>query len=370
MLDGRWHFVWPLLGLASAFHVLVGGWAVVAAVPVYWFFGRAKSSVLSQVIPLAVGGLFAMAGLYPALVLTKGVSPELVSAAARIYSYERLTHHLLPSAIEAKHYLRHGLLVGLTFAAIWRLRDDLRYRMLGLFALGTVVIAVAGLGISLLRFVEPDLVAKLLRYYWFRMTDSIVPLTFALCWPQLPRLITTALYRKRLQVVVAGVALWAVIDAFAEASRMTVRTESGKVVSAIAMNTNSANRRRVMSDWIAVCEWVDRTLPKDEILLTPRNQQSFKWYANRAEVVNWKDVPQDAASLVEWSRRFYDVYPRRLGTVRVTVRYTDLLRFKEQYGVRFMIVDRRYSGQSLPLVQVYPVSPHESNEHYAVYRLP
>ena len=370
MVDGRWHFVWPLLGLASAFHVLVGGWAVVAALPVYWVYGLAKSSIQSQVIPLAIGGLFAMAGLYPAMVLTKGVSPEIASAAARIYSYERLTHHLLPSAIGTKHYARHALLVGITFAAIWRLRDDLRYRMLGLFTLGTVVIAVAGLGISLLRFVEPDLVAKLLRYYWFRMTDSIVPLTFALCWPQLPHLITTDLYRKRLQVVVAGVALWAIVDAFAEASRMTVRTESGKVVSAIAMNTTSENRKRVMSDWIAVCEWVDRTLPKDEILLTPRNQQSFKWYANRAEVVNWKDVPQDAASLVEWSRRFYDVYPRRLGTVRVTVRYTDLLRFKEQYGVRFMVVDRRYSGQSLPLVQVYPASPHESNEHYAVYRLP
>src|SRR5690606_9833680 len=35
LVDRRWTKIWPLLGLASAFHVLVGGWSVVAAMLVW-----------------------------------------------------------------------------------------------------------------------------------------------------------------------------------------------------------------------------------------------------------------------------------------------------------------------------------------------
>ena len=375
MIDGRWVYVWPLLGIASAFHVLVGGWSVLVAIPLYWYYGREFSSIKTQVLPLMLGGAFAMVGVYPALALTKGVDPSVVAEAAKIYSFERLTHHLLPSAIGWKHYIRHGLLIVATYSILRMLDEHRAFRILRFFSAGMVAIAIAGILIGSFQGVAPDLVAKLLKYYWFRMTDSIVPLVFAMAWIRLPEVVgNRAGFNKvrfdRVRWVVAAVALWAVVDAAIESSRMTVRTETGRVASAIGMNTNSANRQRVVSDWIAVCEWVDRTLPKDEVLLTPRNQQSFKWYANRAEVVNWKDVPQDAEKLVEWSRRFFDVYPLRLGTVRVPVRYADLIRFRQQYGARFMIVDRRYSGESLPLIQVYPQSPYETNATYGVYRLP
>jgi hypothetical protein len=111
-------------------------------------------------------------------------------------------------------------------------------------------------------------------------------------------------------------------------------------------------------------------MPEGEVLLTPRHQQTFKWYAGRAEVVNWKDVPQDAASLVRWHHRFYEIFPRRLGTVRVTVRYDELRRYRETYGVDFMVVDRRVVGPSIPLVRVYPETDDADNATYAVYRLP
>ncbi len=35
---------------------------------------------------------------------------------------------------------------------------------------------------------------------------------------------------------------------------------------------------------------------------------TFKWYAGRGEVVNWKETPQEAARLVEWKDRIKDVY--------------------------------------------------------------
>jgi len=375
MIVGKWRWVGPWLGVASAFHVLVGGWSVVAAMLVYACDERTDSGtdskrLRSQWIPLFIGGLIAALGVYPAIALTQGVASETVTEAARIYSYERLTHHLLPSALNREWYLRHGVLVLLTGFACWMLRRDQRFVAIRTFTIGAVVIATLGLAIGLLPRYEPDLAAKLLRYYWFRMTDAVVPLALALAWVRLPIYVTGSHLLNVGRAVVAIVAFWIVGSQAVETTRMTVVTDSGRVVSAVGMNTRIDNRQRVVSDWIAVCEWVDRTLPKDEVLLTPRNQHTFKWYANRAEVVNWKDVPQDAESLVEWSHRFYDVFPLRLGTVRVTVRYPDLIRFRKQYGARFMIVDRRFSGQSLPLVQVYPLSPYESNATYGVYRLP
>ena len=46
---GRWRAVWPLLGAASAFHVLVGGWSVVAAAS---FGSLPAGSVLRWARPL------------------------------------------------------------------------------------------------------------------------------------------------------------------------------------------------------------------------------------------------------------------------------------------------------------------------------
>ena len=50
------------------------------------------------------------------------------------------------------------------------------------------------------------------------------------------------------------------------------------------------------------------THPPDARFLIPRLAFTFKWYAGRGEVVNWKETPQDAASLVAWWKRIQDIY--------------------------------------------------------------
>ena len=37
-------------------------------------------------------------------------------------------------------------------------------------------------------------------------------------------------------------------------------------------------------------------------------QQSFKWYAGRSDVVNYKDIPQDPRSIVDWWRAINEIY--------------------------------------------------------------
>jgi hypothetical protein len=61
--------------------------------------------------------------------------------------------------------------------------------------------------------------------------------------------------------------------------------------------------------WREACVWVARSgqIPPDACFLTPDENSTFKWYAARAEVVNEKEIPQDARSIVEWWRRRRDI---------------------------------------------------------------
>ena len=382
LVDRRWKRVWPLLGAASALHVLVGGWSVLAAALAWWMSERRREDAQPLLSPaLFLGGALALFGLVPALWLTLGTEPGDALAAAHIYTYFRIAHHLLPAAFAPWWYLRHGLLIGATVLAAAGLgpRWDESWKRVGWFTGGAVGIAAAGLLVGLLPAMAPDWAARLLRYYWFRLTDVTVPLLLGL---QLARLINgtgvcASPAEKRAAspflrwVAVGGVVGAVVLVALSSARRIELGVPPSVSNRVLGWNADAppARQRQVFADWRAVCQWARAATPPDEIFLTPRHQQTFKWYAHRAEVVNWKDVPQDAASLLRWRRRFAEIFPRRLGTVRVTIQYERLRAYRRRYGVRYMLVDRRVTGSSLPLVRVYPRGA-ETNDTYAVYRLP
>lgn len=367
LVQRRWGRVWILFGAASAFHVLTGGWAVVAGVIAWWFTERDQEDRQPLITPsLFLGGLLALFGLIPAIALSIGTSSEDATLAARIYTYYRLKHHLLPADFYAVWYLRHGALILATMfvARIFWERDSIR--RMGWFTVGAVSIALVGLFIGLLPQVAPDLAAELLRYYWFRLTDAVVPLMAGLLVAQLIADSTTK--RRWTGIAIATLATLLIAGSSYQRSRLGIPPSASNRLVGLPEKPVE-EQRQAFADWLAVCRWARASTPSEEVFLTPRHQQTFKWYAERAEVVNWKDVPQDAASLKEWNRRFQEVYPRRLGFVRVTIRYDKLREFRQQYNVRYMIVDRRMVGTKLPLIQVYPAGD-EINETYAVYELP
>ena len=67
-------------------------------------------------------------------------------------------------------------------------------------------------------------------------------------------------------------------------------------------------KESIADGWIDACRWVRENTPEDAIFLVPRGCESFKWHARRAEAGNWKEVPQDATSIVEWSRKMERFY--------------------------------------------------------------
>ena len=378
LVDRRWNRVWPLLGFASAFHVLSGGWSVVAAMLVWLATEFKRDDRQPFFTPaLFLGGAISLFGLLPALWLTMGVSPEDSAFAARVYSYFRLKHHLLPANFQTIWYLRHGVLIVATLAAFCycrHLSNAQSWRRLAWFTIGAISIAAIGLLIGMLPQYAPDLAAKLLRYYWFRSTDAIVPLAFALLTMRSIAAADAMSWPRVAGTCVIIVAVASISYSSWTRARLGVPPAGSHRLLGRDVDATAAEQQDVFRDWLAVCRWARGATPPDEIFLTPRHQQTFKWHADRAEVVNWKDVPQDAASLKSWYQRFQDVFPfwrgnARLGSIRVTIRYAELRRYRQEYGVRFMIVDRRITGPNLPLAKIYPLG-HEINSTYAVYELP
>lgn len=96
LIRGRWGWVWTWFGAASAFHVLVGGWSVVAALGVWASEPPGGRPAIRQMLPgLLCGGALALFGLWPALTLERATDPDMVRRSHSIYVYFRLAHHLV-----------------------------------------------------------------------------------------------------------------------------------------------------------------------------------------------------------------------------------------------------------------------------------
>jgi hypothetical protein len=396
LVRGRFAWAWCLLGGATAFHPIVGGWAMLAAAAVWAWSWRDKprtgidpvggaavsGSSWRQTpgIPLArarglswpvegvtltllvAGAALAAAGVVPAIVLSAGADPATRAEAARIYVVERLHHHLLPRTFPVGFIPRHLLAI-----LAWWLLDRLapaspargRLTRFTLVALG---ISLAGLFIAALEPWAPAAVHGLLRYYWFRLADVVVPL--ALAFSAVAVLADDAACRRLFSVpppVVRGLAgLLLLADIAAESQHWPL---PGRMVTARGDSKVEA------AAWADICGWVREHVPPGTCALTPRGAASFTWRTGLPEVVAWKNSPQDAASLVEWRRRMTDCFSLD-GTVRDMERSTAALgaaRLREvadRYGARIAIVPLDAPGiEDLPFERLH------ANDRYVVLQL-
>ncbi len=220
-LEGKYNRAWILYGVGSAFHVLVGGWAVLASL-VAWAFDawngqgaknfvgrfsaglRAFARALTKTAPgLILGGAISLLGVLPALALDSGATPEIIRESRQIYVFERLAHHLVASSLPWTFQLRFLLLVVATCLgfgiarSLARLDDatstnatdetrffSTQYGRLISFVGAAFAFACVGATIdwgakklaALEIISDSKEAAGLLRYYWYRLSDWAVPL--------------------------------------------------------------------------------------------------------------------------------------------------------------------------------------------------
>lgn len=365
---GRWQRAWPLWGLAASCHVLVGGWAVVAGLLAWAMSGHDRPRALAMLPWLLLGFLFSLPGLLPALTLNSGVDAETTQLANQIYVFQRLSHHLVFHEFAPQLIARHCGLLLVTASLAWIIGWNVRQRRLLRVMAGAVAISVTGLVIDLATLSSPDLAAGLLKYYWFRLADVMVPVAGSF--------LLLGLFHQRLadhyRVASIGLTLLTAVSAASSflSVQAVMRDPRPLGITQAAPSSESHRLKRIrFRDWQLACGWISENLPSDALVLTPRHQQTFKWYAQRSEFVNWKDVPQNASAIVEWKERMLAAYPPEsvwqglagLGEAR-------LIELAERYGFQFILIDRSRSRRRPEFERVFP--PEGESRMYELYRVP
>jgi hypothetical protein len=364
MVDRRWGMVCLLLGASIAFHPIVGGWSALVCAVIWLIRRRREQSFRSMLPGVLAGTLLALIGVLPALSLTWHEPADVVSKANQIYVFDRLPHHLsiltMPPDEVKSRFTRHGILLAALVLFGFVARRDTKLRPILYFAWGAVIIACLGFAIEIAFTHQPAVAAKFLRYYWFRLTDFAAPMAVSLLATSLIAFGIGQRRRWAIPLLFVALAFCGLMLASACQPRLiALRTHENPVPPADAKSTG-------YSDWIKVCDWIAANTPPDALFITPRLNQSFKWRTGRAEVVNKKDIPQDARGIVEWDRRLKDIYytddhgvPTTLDSIGA--RGTDDVRaLAEKYHADYVLSDR---GQLLTLPVAY------SNDEYVVYRI-
>lgn len=356
LVRDRWNVALGLLGAASAWHVLVGGWAAVA-VGLCWLLDANRPALKTLWPGILAGAVLSLAGLLPVLELNRGLSPDVIAEANDIYVFRRLRHHLVPQAFSWRMILRYLVMV-LAWAILYRVAPGSRPQAaIGRVVVASLIIALVGFCIALCTEQEPRWAAALLRFYWFRLADAMLPAGTALAMIG----IAAASPQRR---------NWWLAGALAASLLVAAGSRSSYAVATLFRNTPRADAPSKVADhadWRAACLWIADHTPADAVFITPRLVQSFTWYAGRGEVVTWKDLPQDAASIAEWWRRLEAIHGTRWPDAEgdwhealTELSASRLRRLAERYDASYLVT---LADPALNLPRVY------ANASYAVYKL-
>ncbi|MBX3411880.1 MAG: hypothetical protein KF708_04120 [Pirellulales bacterium] len=364
----RWNAAWIWFGAASSFHVLVGGWSVLAAGVAWLAMGRERPSIGSMLGGLSIGLILSLPGLSAALLLTAKSDPDTVRTANMIYVYRRLAHHLDPTSFQPAEVVRAMSLMAAWIGLAWFTPRAWLPRELRWFTHGTIVISAVGWIVSTCTLGDRALHAALMKFYWFRLADVLVPAAVALLVVNGLSLSDADVARIARQRWKRGVlvALAIFVSAYTAERFWTIATVRAPRSFRGFAAEPAATRGEQFADWRAACAWIAEKTPPEARFLTPRMESSFKWYSARSEVATWKDVPQDAASLLEWRLRLREIYrdpgrvPQRWVGSLNELSPERLHELGDTYDAAYLLVEAQ---PRLALDLVY------QNNSYAVYRL-
>ncbi|MEQ1905502.1 MAG: DUF6798 domain-containing protein, partial [Pirellulaceae bacterium] len=376
------------------FHFLVGIWVLVAMFVgligeriANFFSGRPGDRM--QITTKRAGGwnkslwvapLFCAActlvATLPSLLVERNVDYQSQVSAARIQVHQRLTHHLLFNGFATERVAAFAALMVLMFVVtrLERVSDvpPLWRRFVGVSLLisffGLVLSAIAEAGSN-----RADFANGLLRLYWFRLADFAVPSYIAI---SLAGVLSERLKTRRINAKLVALSLGLLAVAFV-LNKMDQQGDRRPFADAAALPTYDDDPTRTWEtykNWRAVCLWIQENTPANSIFVTPADQQTFKWYAQRPEVVCWKDMPQDAESLLEWWQRVQQLalversYPNGIAA------YSDeqLLSLAKKYKVDYFLISQK-NWESVPhslLTNVVYPEQAEARTTFVVVKVP
>lgn len=348
-------------GASAILHPVVGGWIAVC-ICMAWLAdlieqrrtGRLPSLMksISAIASFSFATIgVALPGLVPALrmVLDDSLDKKDRELASFIQVFWRLKHHLDPTELMPLQWLYAvGLLtVSLIAAALLRQRwkrdphasdaaninaessvPAAELTLLLKFFTASIFIALTGVLIGWHFNAAQDMDgwqwrAALLKFYPFRTFDALLPIVAGMLIASLLQwqvILPTRRWPKRDAILLMFCGL-----PFVPATLCREPIPPGYTADQY-------------TDWLAVCEWIRTETPKEALFLTPRESCVFKWMAERAEYVCYKDCPQDATGILEWNRRLWWLHDWTLNSSMDGVYGpSDLAQLRAETGCNFIV---------------------------------
>jgi hypothetical protein len=365
----RRRYLWgfAFAGAAMSFHVLVGCYALFC-VAFATLLNRAWQSewrlLFSRSWPLFITGCFGL------LTVVNYVLPQSdvdATKAWELYVQYRVPHHVMPATWSGNLWVGKLILATGLFLFVYFASKPGTVRFAAAYALGSVSLFFLGLAIH--SWGE----THLLRYYWFRYPDVMIPFMSAVSIALLlddisdGRLVIRAMPRR-----------------FRAGVRMALRRVAPIILISVAMLIifhNSLHKmetgfrhlqQRKAETLLWALEWISRNTPRDEVFLVDPTIPGFYVHAQRAVFVSLTHSPQSAADILEWYERITlcngSRFPERSGADALEELRTNFYNLDDDqirqmahsYGISYYL---GLSRQPSTFERVY------SNSDYALYRV-
>lgn len=299
MLTAKYAWMSLMLGLATSFHILVGGWAflvVLAWLVLRWKMRLRSVWYLGALLLLYL--LTSVLAVKPVLeqLFTK-LPPSLVMP-SYIYVFLRLPHHLNPLSWSLDKWSKFAvylLLLALCIIRLWRQplshKSSQQYvAQIELFEYTLLSLIPFLLGLAIAPF---DAQGSFLQYYPFRLCDVMLPLNTCLLSACALQQTFTGRARQ-LQFLVCIVLL-------SGACSIELGNFHQQYLALYRFP-------EIESEFKALCDWVRTSTPHDATVVSPpANLDEFTWLAERPTIAKFKLLPQTPAGILEWYERLSDL---------------------------------------------------------------
>lgn len=307
MLRKRYRLMAFLLGLATSFHVLVGGYTTLFVAA--WLILKRKTHFPSMwelgfIVPLyLLGSVF---GLKAVLTELSSSTPASPISPTYIYVFLRMPYHLNPLSWPAYWWIVPifylMMLVG-SAGILWFNRptqalpeqfEEYEARR-GLFEFTLISLVPFLLGVIIAPF---DSQGTLLQYYLFRVGDVMLHLNACLLFVcALDRIFTSRKQQRVLILICSLLVSISIVKAFPNFEKDFQST------------LNFPDEvQEVDPQWKDMAAWIRKNTPKNATFVSPPIEHSnFIWLTERPTIAKYKLMAQTKAATLEWFSRMRDL---------------------------------------------------------------
>lgn len=306
MLHSRYLWMALLFGLATSFHVLAGGYPMMAAISYLLLRRRSQLTGRNHIGLIVLIYLLGAAFAIPAVVTQLISSGPLGSLTPSfIYVFVRLPHHLNPAVWPTKWWISLIFYLSILVISLHLIKKKTRLSSpspgdassvlacFELFEFTLIALIPFGLGLLISPF-DPQ--GTYLQYYPFRFGDMFLPFSTCLLFAcALQYRCAQYSFLKRSSTLTLTV----LIGLF-----LTLKTvEFKQEISALSNFPSLQPAQAELYRWTS-----SHTEPSAKFVVPPSSgMATFTWMTERPALVSWKLLPQTKAGIIEWYTRLSDV---------------------------------------------------------------